>query len=48
MDMSMSESKFIEMDENEVCQIDGGGPVAAVYALGFVMGMSPMGALIVV
>lgn len=36
-----------EMSEHELQEFNGGGFVAAVYALGFVMGMSPLGALIV-
>ena len=33
------------MNEKEIMCVDGGGAVAAVYALGFVFGCSPMGAL---
>lgn len=38
-------NNFITMTNDEKNQINGGGFVAAVYALGFVMGMSPLGAL---
>lgn len=41
-------NEFLELSQNEIEMIDGGGAVAAVYALGFVMGMSPLGALCVV
>ena len=36
---------FYEMSEKETREVDGGGVVAAVYALGFVFGCSPLGAL---
>ncbi|MBA2133781.1 hypothetical protein [Capillibacterium thermochitinicola] len=38
---------FQEMTDNELQEYNGGGIKAAVYALGFVMNMSPLGALIV-
>ncbi|HOJ99127.1 MAG TPA: hypothetical protein PLW34_06170 [Termitinemataceae bacterium] len=37
---------FTEVSSLELEQIEGGGIVAAVYALGFVMGMTPAGALV--
>lgn len=36
---------FQEMTDNELQEYNGGGIKAAVYALGFVMNMSPLGAL---
>lgn len=36
---------FSNLTEEEMVSVDGGGVVAAVYALGFVMGMTPAGAL---
>lgn len=33
------------MSEKEAMLVDGGGAVAAVYALGFVFGCSPLGVL---
>jgi len=44
MEMTLSNG-FCEMNEKEIMCVDGGGAVAAVYALGFVFGCSPMGAL---
>lgn len=44
MEMTLSNG-FCEMKEKEIMCVDGGGAVAAVYALGFVFGCSPMGAL---
>lgn len=46
MEMNLSKS-FCEMLPEEEELVEGGGVVAAVYALGFVMGMSPLGALVV-
>ena len=45
--MEINLDTFKELENNDMSQINGGGPVAAVYALGFVMGMSPLGALCV-
>lgn len=39
--------KFNELSKEKMIQIDGGMLPAAVYALGFVMGMTPAGALVV-
>lgn len=38
---------FQEMSDNELEEVNAGGIKAAVYALGFVMGMSPLAALCV-
>ena len=38
---------FVEVSQDEMMAVDGGGVVAAVYALGFVMGMTPLGAIAV-
>lgn len=40
-------ANFNELTFEEMENVDGGGPVAAVYALGFVMGVSPMAALVI-
>jgi len=40
-------SGFSAVSEKEMMVVEGGGVVAAVYALGFVMGMSPAGAITV-
>lgn len=36
---------FCEMTKDEMTSVDGGGFTAAVYALGFAMGCSPLGAI---
>lgn len=38
-------NKFNALTMEEMMAVDGGGAVAAVYALGFVFGCSPLGAL---
>ena len=35
-----------ELSEEDLSAVSGGGIVAGVYALGFIFGMSPLGALI--
>lgn len=45
--MEIALNRFEELSYDEAQAVDGGGVVAAVYALGFIMGMSPLGALIV-
>ncbi len=45
--MNLNNVGFAELTRNEMEVVEGGGIVAAVYALGFVMGMSPLGALVV-
>lgn len=47
MENVMSNS-FQELSIAEAQSVDGGGPVAAVYALGFIFGCSPLGALCIV
>ena len=37
---------LVELDQDELLNVDGGMAPAALYALGFVMGMSPLGACI--
>ncbi len=44
----MNNTAFTELDSRELQAVDGGWVHAAVYALGFVMGMSPLGACCVV
>ncbi len=38
---------FSAVAEDEMTDVNGGGVTAAVYALGFAMGMSPLGAITV-
>ena len=38
---------FSAVAEDEMTDVNGGGVTAAVYALGFAMGMSPLGAICV-
>lgn len=45
--MEIVSNAFTELKGNEMSQVNGGGITAAVYALGFVMGMTPLGALCV-
>lgn len=43
--MAMKMGAFEEMTSEEMGTVNGGGVVAAVYALGFVFGCSPLGAI---
>lgn len=43
---AIKKSHDAELSEEELDEVSGGGVVAAVYALGFVFGMSPLGALV--
>jgi len=45
MEMALKTHAFVDLDDQEMMDVDGGGVVAAVYALGFVFGCSPLGAL---
>lgn len=42
---AIKKSHAEELGEGELENVSGGGVTAAVYALGFVFGMSPLGAL---
>lgn len=46
MNLALSEN-FCELSNNEMIETEGGMAPAIVYALGFVMGVSPAGALAV-
>lgn len=46
MNLALNEN-FCELSNNEMIETEGGTGPAIVYALGFVMGMSPAGALAV-
>ena len=48
METVMKNNNLCELSVEECNEANGGGVVAAVYALGFVMGMSPLGAICVV
>ncbi len=39
-------SQSDELQEDALAEVSGGGIVAGVYALGFIFGMSPLGALL--
>lgn len=43
---AVKKSHAEELNEEDLDNVAGGGFVAAVYALGFIFGMSPLGALI--
>lgn len=43
---AIKSSQEEELSEEELSDVSGGGFVAGVYALGFVFGMSPLGALV--
>ncbi len=45
MEMALNKG-FCEISLEESEDVNGGGVVAAVYALGFVMNMTPAGALV--
>lgn len=45
MEKTLNMGAFEALDQQEMLKVDGGGAVAAVYALGFVFGCSPLGAL---
>ncbi|WP_294674995.1 hypothetical protein [uncultured Ruminococcus sp.] len=36
---------FAELSASEMNEVEGGGVTAAIYALGFVFGCSPLGAI---
>ena len=44
---AIKKSHAEELNEEVLDNVSGGGITAAVYALGFVFGMSPLGALVV-
>jgi hypothetical protein len=48
MNYELENASFYELTPNEEFVVNGGGPVAAVYALGFAMHMAPAAALGVV
>lgn len=43
---AIKKSQDCELKEEELENVAGGGIVAATYALGFIFGMSPLGALV--
>ena len=43
---AIKKSQNDELNEEDLENVSGGGITAAVYALGFVFGMSPLGALV--
>lgn len=43
---AIKKSQNEELNEEDLDGVSGGGLTAAVYALGFVFGMSPLGALV--
>lgn len=43
---AIKKSNSEELNEEDLDNVAGGGLTAAVYALGFVFGMSPLGALV--
>ena len=47
MELTLNEN-FCEMSNNEMIEAEGGVAPAIIYAAGFVMGMSPAGALVVI
>ena len=42
----MENLKFIELSNDEIMEVDGGMAPAALYALGFVCGCSPLAACV--
>lgn len=43
---AIKKSQSEELTEKELDAVSGGGATAALYALGFIFGMSPLGALV--